>query len=115
MDPTALCVDAIAHRLSIPVSSEIPPERPKGRFVQVSKAGGTESDFIDSPIMALVCWGSSDADASALATDCIHALAEQASDDPLLSHSELITCYRDEWGGTGESRYMVQLRLTINK
>lgn len=115
-DPNALCVSVLSERIpGLEVSTEVPGERPDGPFVQVSRTGGTGSDFLDEPIMTLVCWASSDAAAYALGIDCVHALAKQAEDDPYLSAAELITMSRDEWGATGQSRYMVQVRLTINK
>lgn len=116
IDETQLCIDVLNQALSdVEVSSELPPEHPRGSYVQVSRTGGDENEWLTMPIMTLICWGKSDVQAKALATDCVHAMAEQAKIDPLLSDSRLITMGRDEWTATGQSRYMVQLKLTINK
>lgn len=116
MDPTQLCIELIAGALDgVVVTSQMPAERPDGAYVQVSRTGGPESDFLDEPIMTLVCWDASDYGASSLATECVHILSDAAKDHDLLSSSELITMSRDEWGATGQSRYMAQVQLTINK
>lgn len=116
IDETQLCIDILKSALTdVEVSSELPFEHPCGSYVQVSRTGGDESEELATPIMTFICWGKSDVQAKALAADCVHAMADQAKIDPLLSDSRLITMSRDEWTATGQSRYMVQLKLTINK
>lgn len=115
MDPNSLCVSILSKALrGVEVSTEVPHARPRGPFVQVSRTGGDRLDFIDRPIMTLICWASSDSSAYALGIDCVHELERQAAVDPFLSSAELISMSRDEWGANGQSRYMVQVRLTIN-
>lgn len=115
MDPSALCVDVLANALDrVKVSTEMPPMRPDGAYVQVSRTGGEDGMFVDRPIMTLMCWAKSDVEASALAASCVHALAAVAADHPYLSAAESISIGRDEWTATGQSRYMAQIRLTIN-
>lgn len=113
MDDIALVVGILADALQVPVSTEIPPTRPK-RLVMVALSGDLSDEFIHRPRIMLTCWGESDADAHGLAMSAWHALADAASTHDLLSYVALETMSRDEWTSTGQARYLVQLDLTIN-
>lgn len=97
------------------VCTEIPPEPPKKATVMVSQTGGEMGEFIDRPIMTLLCWGGSDKEAYSFSTAVFHSLAEASNVHPFLSAAELVTMSRDEWSATGQSRYMLEIKLTINK
>lgn len=114
-DATAITLEIL--RSSVPeveFVTELPPDVPTAPTVMVTQTGGTESDFLLEPIITLTCWGETDPAANALATDCIHSMSAAAESHPLLSASSLVNKSRDSWTATGQSRYMVQLKLTIN-
>lgn len=115
-DAVQIVVDILNESLTnAAVCTEIPPEPPKKATVMVSQTGGEIGEFIDRPIMTLLCWGGSDKEAYSFSTTVFHSLAEVADIHPLLSAVELVTMSRDEWSATGQSRYMLEVRLTINK
>lgn len=113
MDDIALVIEVLAEALDVPVSTEIPPERP-GRLITVSLASDNSDMLIHRPMMALTVWGSSDPDAHGLAVSAYHALTEAAQTHPLLSSAVLNTMSRDEWTRDGQSRYLVEVELVIN-
>lgn len=115
IDAVEVCINALSEMPGVEVVSDMPPKHPNASTIQVSQTGGYATDFINRPIMTFLVWGETDAEAYSLATESIHLMAEKAEDDPYLSASELISMSRDEWRATGQSRYMVQLRLTINR
>lgn len=112
-DDTALVVGILADALDVPVSTEVPQQRPQ-RFVMVSLTGDTSTQFIHSVRYGLTVWGTTDADAHGLAMSAWHALADAAQDHELLSAVGLDSMSRDEWTATGAARYLVQLDLIIN-
>lgn len=116
MDATAIVVAILSEAMpdGVEVSSEVPSERP-ARQVSVSRVGGGETPFLDRPRMRLVCWGTTDEEASAIATTAVHALSDAALTHPLLSDSTLDVLSRDEWAGDGSARYTATLNMTINK
>lgn len=112
-DDTALVVGILADALAVPVSTEVPAQRPQ-RFVMVSLTGDTSDEFIHRVRYGLTVWGESDADAHGLAMSAWHALTDAAQDHDLLSAVGLDSMSRDEWTATGAARYLVQLDLIIN-
>lgn len=119
-DPTALCVAVLSEALPCEVSGTVPAldegETYEGRmpFVTVSQTGGTSTEFVQTPVMAVRAWASSDAVATALVGDCEGALRRAASSHPLLSHVEVVSVTTDPWAEAGASRYVLTVRLTIN-
>lgn len=115
-DANAIVRDVLASGLSgVPVSTELPPGRPRGPYAMVSRTGGADGEHLDRPIMAIMCWAGSDAAAYSLAMGCRDALVVAAEEHPLLSAAETISLSRDEWAATGAARYMLEMQLTINK
>lgn len=113
-DDIALVVDVLSAALpAVPVSTEVPQNRPQ-RLIMVALAGDSSTEFVRRPTISLTVWGMSDADAHGLALSAWHAVSEACLEHDLLSYCELETMSRDEWTSTGQSRYLVQLNLTIN-
>lgn len=113
MNATAINVAILSDALDVPVTTQVPKDRPE-RMVCVSRSGGTMDEFFDRPEITLICWGSTDAEASGLAISAIHALSEAAQTHDLLSSSDLDSMSRDSWSATGEARYRVVLQQVIN-
>lgn len=115
-DPVEICREVLLGALggAVEVSTDLPMEHPRGPYVQLSRTGGEDSPFLLSPIVTLLVWGESDLEACRLATSCAHALSEAAKSHPRLSAAEATQVSRDEWAASGQSRYMVQLRLAVN-
>ena len=116
MDCIALVVSllkAATELAGVPISTEIPPTR-AGRFVVVGLTGDESDLLILRPRVMLTVWGNTDADAHGLAVTAYHVLAEAAQTHDSLSFVELESMSRDEWTANGQSRYAVQLNLTIN-
>lgn len=110
------CVRIIEEAIGVEASSEMPLDRDAGApYVQVSRTGGEDGEFIDRPIMTLMCWAASDQAAYMLAEDCLRAVKEAAKDDEWMSACEMVSMSRDQWTPAGAARYMLQMRLTINK
>ena len=98
---------------TVPVSTEIPPNRPS-RFINVALSADQSDMFVRRPTVSLTVWGRSDEDAHGLALSAFHAIAEAAQTHDLLSSADLQTMSRDEWTSTGQARYLVEVDLTIN-
>lgn len=113
MDDIAIVVGILTDALSVPVSTEIPANRPQ-RYVCVSLLADRSDELIHRPTVSLMVWGTSDVDARDLATSAVHALTDAAQTHDLLSSADLQTMSRDEWTRTGHARYVVEIDLTIN-
>lgn len=110
-----ICVSVLSDAFpKIPVSTEVPQQRPKGRFILLTQTACSIKDFLAKAQMTIAVWGESDADAYALAIDVMHALNETAGLPGNLSDVEMINMARDEWAATGQARWMLQVLLTIN-
>ncbi len=113
IDPNELVVQILSDALPVDVGTEIPADRTV-QYVQVSIGADTSDEFLLTPRMELLCWGSSDRDAYRLARQAIDALHDASLDHDYLSAVVLVTMRRDEWSRTGQSRYLVEVDLTIN-
>lgn len=113
MDDIALVVGVLADAMDVPVSTEIPPERPE-RLITVALTADISDELIHRPTMALTVWGTSDKDAHGLAVSAVHALATAAQTHPLLSSAQLQTMSRDEWTRDGQARYVAEVEMVIN-
>jgi hypothetical protein len=113
VDPVRLVMQILADALTVPVSSEIPPER-QVRCVSVSLSGGDVTGLIMRPRLDLMCWGATDREAFSIAMAAVEALQEAALDHDLLSSCELESLSRDQWSRMGQSRYLAVVFLTIN-
>lgn len=113
MDGIALAVSILKDALDMPVSTDIPSDRPK-RYVLVDLDGDGSTPFLIRPRLALTCWGSSDRDAHSIAIAAVEALQDAAEDHPYLSDAELETMSREEWTRNGHGRYLALVSLTID-
>lgn len=113
MDPTELVVGILSDALAVPVSTDIPAERPD-RLVLVDLTGDQSDELILRPRYALTCWGVSDKDAHGIAMSAVDALRDSAWDHPYLSAVQLETMSREEWSRNGQSRYVAEVDLVIN-
>lgn len=120
MDVTPLIVRILSQALDdVQVSTEMPysadaPSPTPRRYVLVDLAGDQSDGFLLRPRYALTCWGASDRDAHSIALACVDALRDAAMDDDLLSACQMESMSRDEWNRTGQSRYLVEVDLTVN-
>ena len=113
MDTTKIVVDILADAMAVPVSTEMPADRPE-RYVLVDLSGDQSTPYVCRPRYALTCWGTSDVDAHGIAISAVQALQEAAMDHWLLSSCQLETMSREEWSRNGQSRYVAMVDLTIN-
>lgn len=113
MDCIALVVGILADALDVPVSTEVPADRPS-RLVTVSLDGMQDDGFLMSPRIGVTCWGMSDMDAHGMALAVVEELRTAAETHPYLSAVQLETLSRDTWTATGQARYFAELTLTIN-
>lgn len=113
MDTTEVIVGILQAALGIPVSTEVPLERPE-RAVQVSLDNDMSDEFLLRPRYALMCWGSSDMDAHGIAVSALHALSDAAETHPHLSDASLDSMSRDEWGRDGQARYLLTVDCVFN-
>lgn len=113
MDATALVVDVLEGALGVPVSTEIPTDRP-GRLVSVALEADRSTPFLLMPTYRLMCWGDSDVDAKSIAMAAVEALWDAALDHPYLSAADLETLSRTSWSKTGQARYEAVVSLVIN-
>ena len=113
MDPTEIVVGILADAMAVPVSTEMPADRPES-YVLVDLAGDQSTPYLLRPRYALTCWGASDEDAHGIALSAVQALQEASMDHDLLSLAQLETMSREEWSRNGQSRYTAIVDLTIN-
>lgn len=113
MNTADLVVEILKDALSVPVSSDIPRDRP-GRFVLVDLSGDRSTPYLLMPTYDLTCWGTSDRDAHGIALSAVQALQEAAEDHPYLSACDMETMSREEWSRNGQGRYLAVVDLVIN-
>lgn len=113
MDATKLVLDLLSDALSVPVSTDIPRDRPE-RLVLVDLSGDESTPYLLRPRYDLTCWGTSDKDAKGIAISAVQALQEAALDHPYLSACQLETMSREEWTRNGQGRYLAVVGLVIN-
>ncbi len=116
MNTTDLVVDLLSDALSVTVSTEMPPVRQDGKrqHVMVALSGNQSDEFTLRPRYDLICWGTSDRDAHAIAMSAVQALQDAAIDHPYLSACQLETTSREEWSRNGQGRYLAAVDLVIN-
>lgn len=113
MNTTNLVLDLLSDALDVPVSTDMPRDRPT-RLVLVDLSGDQSTPFLLRPRYDLTCWGTSDRDAHGLALSAVQALQEAALDHPYLSDCQLETMSREEWSRNGQGRYLAVVDLVIN-
>lgn len=113
IDTTEIVVGILADALDVPVSTDIPMQRPD-RLVMVALESEEDDPFLLRPTYSLTCWGMSDVDAKGIAMSALHALADAAATHGWLSHVAMDNLTRDEWSGTGQARYVLTLRMVFN-
>lgn len=113
MDCIALVVGILADALDVPVSTEVPADRPS-RLVTVALDGMQGDGYLLLSQVGLTCWGMSDMDAHGMALASVEALRTAAETHPYLSAVQLETMSRDTWTATGQARYFAELTLVIN-
>ena len=113
MDAVKLVVDLLGDALTVPVFSDMPRNRP-ARCVSVDLDGDSSTPYLLLPRIALTCWGTSDSNAHGIALSAVEALRDAAIDHPYLSSAQLESMSRDEWGNTGQGRYLAILSQVIN-
>lgn len=69
-----LAIDAIRARVTAPVSSSIPRDRP-AEYVRVLRTGGTRTRLVDRPQITVETFARRESRAEALANQCRSALA----------------------------------------
>ncbi len=120
MDPSTDAVgivrDAVASAMpEVGFTTTVPDPPPRGAHVMGWVQSATERDFVYRPQVALVCWGSSDASAMALAMDCAAAVQRSVPGHPSLSQASVSSLSRDEFAPGGAARYRLLLDLVINE
>jgi len=113
IDPTELVVGILSDALTVPVTTEIPQERPQ-RLVHVHHDSDRSTEYLLMPRYNLTCWGTSEAEAKGICLSCVEALRLASEDHPYLSSCDLETMARDDWTRDGQSRYMAEIELVIN-
>ena len=113
MDTTATVVGILTDALTVPVGTDIPMQRPT-RQVMVMQESDQSDMFLMRPTYAVTCWGTSDMDARGLALSALHALADAAETHPYLSAAVMENLVRDEWGATGQARYVLTVQTIFN-
>lgn len=113
MNSIELTVGLLAEALEVPVSTEVPEERPE-RMVIVALESERSDELILRPSVTLTCIGKSDLDAYNLSVSAVDALRESAEDHPYLSSAILGDKAGDRWDRTGEGIYIALVDLTIN-
>lgn len=113
MDTTKLVIDILSGALVVPVSTDLPQDRPE-RLVHVSYSGGQQTPFLLMPRYDLMCWGTTPSEAQSIALSAVQALQDAALDHPYLSACQLETLSSEEWSRTGQGRYLAIVELVIN-
>lgn len=93
-----LLAAVIAHVysvLEIPVSSEVPAEKPSA-FVTIGPSGGTFDRFVQQPLYSVSAYAGSDAEAAALLRDACDAMLTLPDALDLVCQSSVQTTYRDD-------------------
>jgi hypothetical protein len=114
VDAIGIAIQALRNQLGIEASSEMPATRPSGPYVAVWLETQSERDFVVDASVSLLCWGSSDVEAQALALGCMEALQAESATHDLLSQASMSALSRDEWAADGSSRYRLSAELLIN-
>ncbi|BDC91398.1 hypothetical protein AAK684_03355 [Leptogranulimonas caecicola] len=116
IDAIAIVKEALkAHVPEVPFSTVLPDPAPTSAHVLGWVQSATDTDFLYRPQVALVCWGTSDASAMALAMDCARAVELAAQTHPRLSAASVASLSRDTFTPGGCARYRLLLNLIINK
>lgn len=110
---------ALAARLGVSVSTEVPATRPD-QFVTLMRTSGGVNRFTDTPTILIHCWAkpangqSGEAAAGALAARVIRALIETADEDPYISDINISNKYRNDTAD-GTPRYSIVCGVTANQ
>ena len=113
MNPIKLVRDLLADALDVPVSTEVPEQRPD-RMVIVRLDGDKSDAFILRPSIGLLCVGATDLDAFNMSVDAVDALRAAAQTHPYLFSVQLNGKSGDRLDRSGDGVYYALLDLTIN-
>lgn len=92
-------VSYLSGRLSVPVATEVPEERPE-RMLAVGVAGGESDGFTETLRLALDAWGQSDLEAHTLLNEALEAVYDMPDELVEVVRASRATEYRSyEEGG----------------
>ena len=107
---SALC-EWVPKKLGVPCSSQVPNPRPD-RFITVERTGGGYTLGRDNPYLAVQAWGTSEADAYALALRARDAFATDLREEvPQVCSSEVDGLYNFPDPDGRQARYQLDAYL----
>lgn len=115
MDFMKALVKALKAELGVPVSTDVPSERP-AEFVTLERTGGQVTMWSDEPSISIRCWAASDAAAYSLASRVCGYINDGARirrDLPMLAKAEVGSAYRNDDMASGQNRHQVNAYFTV--
>lgn len=101
------------------MATEVPSDgKARLPFVVINANGGYEDDFLDLPSLLLDCHAATDVKAYDLARQVSALMRAMPDFDPLVSHVDAMSPYRNEWARQTTPFtpcYSVPCDMTINK
>ena len=104
-------IQFLKARLAVPVSANVPKDRP-ARFVTIERVGGILDTFRDLPQLAIQSWGESTADAASLA-DEVRTLLPRLVSLPNVARVTVGSTYNYPDMDSGQARYQTVCDLTV--
>lgn len=111
MNVEAALIQFLASELSVPVSAEVPADRPAS-FVTVERVGGPASEFVDRGSYAVQAWALSRFDASVLAGTIRNILPYFATEVGV-AHVGIDSMYPWPDPESRQSRYQVLVDVAV--
>lgn len=115
MDFMKALVKALKAELGVPVSTDVPSERP-AEFCTIERTGGQTTMWADEPSVSIRLWAQSDAAAYALAEKArayVTSGARVRQDLPMIAKAEIGSAYRNDDLTSGQNRHQVNAYFTV--
>lgn len=113
MTPEMFLISQLAPHAGVPVSGDVPKERPEF-FVTVERTGGPQDRFMDRGTYAVQAWAPSRAQAAHL-IDKINRLIENLAPHPRVVNAHVESTYNSPDPDIPGGRYQSTVTLTVHR
>lgn len=115
MDIESLLVEYLSRSLDIPVSGDVPEDKPD-RFVTLQRSGGgLDRIILDHPTAIIQCWAATRADAKTLALQVAQLIQEMPDGYVNVVAASVNSLYNFPSTQTRKPRYQIVADFTVQQ
>lgn len=112
MDAEVTVRQWLASQLSVPVSTEVPANRP-AEFVTVERSGGPITDVRDKALLTIECWSTSRTNAGTLAHTVCDSLIAGSISHPQIASADINSIVNNPDPASGQARFQITAIVVV--